>query len=347
MLLGRDGKKPILEVAEYGEEFGFRPDTSIDRVILNFAFNDGGMGDFVNYAAATLWIAKHCPWIEGRVYTPKYLTPLMQDIHADYPQFKCLESETFNDSVTHMTSLRGPGMSQNGVVVGQQLLTVMHAHPMDVGFAYYPGMATPPGEELPILDYESFKLKPQVKEHLGNYCVITTGSTTTSRRVEGRHLNPIIEYIHARGLTPVFIGKEDFVGTGNLDVNFPTDIDYSKGIDLRNKTSVKAAACIMQHARFVLGLDNGLLHLAALMKDSKIIFGYNITSVEHRAPRRSHGRTINISLTDEELKCSGCQSKWQLMFTHHFNKCYYGDTKCIDMLFSGGRFERAIDEMLA
>lgn len=328
-----------------GEAHGFRPNTSIDRMVINFTFNDGGLGDYVNYAAATVWMAKNCPWIKGRVFTPRYLTPLMNDIHQPLG-WEAFAGEDAEEHLEDGTSIMGPSVKINGKNANPQLYTVLGAHPIEVGFAYFAGMKAPVNAELPVLDYPSSRLPPKVKRLLGKYCVITTGSTTSARRVSGRHLNPIIEYVRDRDITPIFVGKEDFVGTGRLDVNFPTDINFAAGLDLRNNTSVKDAACIMQHAEFVLGLDNGLLHLASLMKDSRIIFGYNITSVEHREPKRSHGKTINIHLTDEELVCSGCQSKWRQMLTHRFDKCMYGDVKCVDMLFSGGRFEAAIDEML-
>lgn len=339
------GPRKAMGQIAVGEDHGFRPNTNVYKTVINYALNDGGLGDYCNYTAATTWMAKNAPWVHGRVFAPKYITPLMDDIHRQYG-WQCFPGELeYQHYLEEGTSIIGPGVKQNGYC-SAQLYTVLGAHPVDVGFAYYAGRTTPEGAELPVLDYPSSKLHPKIKKHLGRYCVITTGSTTAARRVVGKHLNPLIEHAKLKGLEVIFIGKEDFVGTGRLDVNFPNDINFGAGIDMRGHTSVKDAACVIQHAEFVLGLDNGLLHLAALMKESRIIFGYNITSVEHRAPRRSHGKTINIHLTDQDLACSGCQSKWRQMLTHSFDKCLYGDVKCVDLLFSGGRFERAIDEML-
>jgi hypothetical protein len=84
------------------------------------------------------------------------------------------------------------------------------------------------------------------------------------------------------------------------------------------------------------------------MKDSRLIFGYNITSVEHRKPRRNWGKTINMAVPKEVLPCSGCQSQWRQLHTHTFDKCFYSDVRCVDYLFTddGMYWKQAIDEIL-
>jgi hypothetical protein len=150
------------------------------------------------------------------------------------------------------------------------------------------------------------------------------------------------------GITPVFLGKSDILLDGNKTTKFKEDIHFHKGLDLREKTTVIEAAAIMQYAECTVGLDMGLLHVAALMKDSKIIFGYNIVLPEHRRPRRDHGRCIDLFITKEELECIACQSVIKKLPTHKFDKCYYGDNKCIDLLFANEseRWKKAIDEIL-
>lgn len=332
-----------------GPALGFREGTTLKRYPVAYVFNDGGMGDYVNYAAATRWIAKNCPWIDGYLFLPNYLVPLMRDIHREFKHWQVWPAERIEQHLIEGISLVGPGLNVNGKSINPQLLTVVHAHPVDVGFSYFAGGApAPEGVEMPILDYARERLLPKVKQIRGPYAVFTTGGTTQTRTLKGRHINPLIEYTKSLGITPVFIGKENHVGDGRNTVKFAGDINFDIGLDLRNATAVKDAAAIMQHAEFTLGLDNGNLHLAALMKDSRVIFGYNITSVAHRVPRRTHGRTINMSVPPEELSCSGCQSKWHQMHTQQFDKCFYGDVKCIDLLFKndGEAWKRAIDEII-
>jgi hypothetical protein len=332
-----------------GEELGFRPNTPLLRYPINFVMNDGGMGDYLNYTSATRWVAQNCPWIDGTLLLPGYLVPLMRDLHSEFSHWRVGPGEEVEKWLIEGASIIGPSIHVNDRNQNPQLLTVIGAHPLDVGYAYFAGMTPPPaGAALPILDYDKQKLLPQVKRIKGPYAVFTTGGTTESRTVKAHHINPVIEYTKSLGITPVFIGKENFVGDGKNTVKFDSGIKYDLGLDMRNQTSVKDAACIMQHAAFTLGLDNGNLHLAAVMKDSKLIFGYNITSVEHRRPRRRHGKTINIAVPVEALPCTGCQSKWRQLHTHTFDKCLYGDVKCVDYLFSdsGKYWKQAIDEII-
>ena len=336
-------KARLFAPQKYGEDIGMRPGSMIHGWTINFVFNMGGMGDFVNYSAATQWVMNNCPWVHGRVVAPRYLTPLMQDIH---PKWKCVPSETFQDVVEKGDAIIGPDIHINGINTSRQFVTVVGAHPVDVGFAYYAGTIPALGD-LPVLDYPKDRLIKAVRE-IGPYVVFPVGNVQASRKVLGQHLNPIIDYVkRVYGFTPVFLGKSDLLGNGKQSTTFDQDVNYHLGLDLRDRTTVKEAAAIMQHAEFTLGLDTGLLHLAALMKNSKIIFGYNITSVAHRAPRRKHGLTVNLTLTEAELKCIGCQSKLKHISGHTFDQCLYKDLKCVDLLFEPKKWFEAIDEIMA
>jgi hypothetical protein len=337
----------LLGLGRFGLKEGLRPDTKLHRWKLNFIFNTGGMGDFVNYAASTYWLSKNCPWLEAKLFAPRYLVPLLKDIHAHNPTWEICASEDFATK-REGSSMIGPDIFINGTNISHQFLSCVGAHPFDVGFAYYAGTTPPPeGAEIPILDYPRNRLHVGVSA-LGKYAVIPTGNVHEARKVTGKHINPIIDYVIAKGLTPVFLGKKDLLGDGKTTTNFPDDVNYHLGLDLRGDTTVKQAACILQHAEFTAGLDCGLLHLAALMKDSKIIFGYNITTVAHREPRRSHGRHINITLHADELACIGCQSKLKQIAVHQFDKCLYGDSLCVDLMFgdNAARWKTAINKIL-
>lgn len=330
---------------QFGPEIGMREGTILTEWPINMCFNQGGMGDFVNYAAATTWLAKNAPWLHGRIFCPRYLVPLMKEIHEPYPIWKVFPSEEFTQHMEEGTPFIGPNIVINGVDQMKQLLNVLGAHPVDVGFAYYAHTTpAPPDGLIPMVDMKRSRLHHKVAK-LGPYVVLPCGNTSPARLVKGSHMNPLIDHIVSRGMTPVFLGKTDLMMDGKKTTEFPDDIHYYKGLDLRDQTSVKEAACIMQHAVATMGVDCGLLHVAALMKDSNVVFGYNITSVEHRKPRRNWGITIDLTLTPEELVCIGCQSKLKQIAVHKFNTCIYGDTKCIDILFDEGakRWRDALD----
>ena len=112
----------------------------------------------------------------------------------------------------------------------------------------------------------------------------------------------------------------------------------------RDKTEIFQAAALIHKAKMIIGHDNGLLHLAGCT-DTPIVFGYNIASPEHREPRRKVGKVFNVVVTPEELVCSFCQSRTNFVIGYNFQQCFYGDLKCIDMLFedNGARWKRQID----
>lgn len=336
------------ELIPVGPENGFRAGSHTEKVVMNYVFNDEGMGGYINYAGVTTWLAKNQPFIHGRIWVEQFLVPLMKDIHAPYKNWIVQPSNEFQRLVEHGTATIGPMLSIGGRPAKREFLTALGTHPFDVGFGYYASTCPAPKDAyLPVLDYSRDKLPPKVKR-AGDYIVFTAGGTTPIRTMKGEHLNPLIKYAKSLGLTPVFLGKRDILANGVATTTYIDSSDYDSGIDLRDQTTVKDAAVIMQHAKATVGLDGGLLHLAALMQDSRIVFGYNITTVEHREPRRLHGKTVNVALSREELACTACQSTWKNMFGHFYDKCFYKDQKCLDLLFANDseKFKRAIDEVL-
>jgi hypothetical protein len=337
-----------LSSAEYGREYGLRPGTRTRRLPIVFGFNQGGMGDFVNYAGATTWVAQNCPWDEIYIMAPRYLNELLKLIHSSFDNVNVIASEEAkaffdqNDGIT----IRCPNLVIKGAMTNQQFLTCLGAHPFDVGFAYYANLTPPPADAmLPMLDLPKESLPAELQNK--RYVVIPVGNQAPARKTTGKHLNPIIDHIKGKGMLPVFLGKADLLDNGKITSTFAGDIYYKRGLDLRDKTSVVEAATIMQHAVCTVGLDSGLLHVAALMKDSKIIFGYNITTVAHREPRRNWGYTINLNVTETDIECAACQSRLRNFPIHQFDQCLYGDTRCIDILFRDDSvlWRDAIDRM--
>jgi hypothetical protein len=359
----------VRKLITVGHELGFHEDTKIHSWVVNFIFSDEGMGGFVNWTGAIVWIARNCPWVVGRVFALKPLMPLIQDVLKEFPEWEVFEVKHGDAYLEAGTMMCGSNYTMGGHKAPRQLLQPLGSHPFDVAFGYFLGTCPAPQDAyLPILDYPSSRLQPKLRRLEGRYVVFPAGGTTFLRTLTGAHLNPLIAHVKAKGLTPVFLGAKDGLAN-NGNATLPDDIDFEGGIDLRSQTSLKEAALIMQHATCTVGIDGGLLHLAALMKDSRVVFGYNITSVGHRVPRRTHGKTINVYLKNrldnpsesEELRCSPCQSKWKHTANHNYSHCYYAkgqlgwdekyperENGCMKLLFenNGERWKRAIDEVL-
>lgn len=345
----RDPSLPVMRQYEPAEEYGpknhWRPGTMIKPAPMHFFLNAGGLGDFICYTSAVLWIAEHIPWIHGRLYCGKYLMPMQELLFGRFPKWEIRDGAKVPLDLSE--AFTGPELVLNGQNVSHQLCNATGSNLVDLGFQYYANMqAAPPEVTYPHLP----KFRPRdvhflVRPYIGRYVVLTPGAVTPARTTTGKHLNGLARWLVSQGLVPVWLGKDNFADEVNS--KFADDIDWSVGIDLRNQTDILQAAAIMEHALCVLGLDNGLLHLASCT-EATVLFAYNIATVEHRRPRRTWGRLFDITVSPEELPCIGCQTHGKLMINHTYHKCYYGDTRCIDLLFEddGWRFRTVIKQIL-
>jgi hypothetical protein len=329
--------------AEVGPEQGYRPGTKVPCFPMNFTLADGGMGDYICWSAGLLWVAENVPFIEGRVFAPAFFIEFVRAAFRPYPQWKVFLAERIQEYYEENSLVLGPGINGH-----QQLLNAVGTHLLDLGFAYFCNMSPPPsvagGYHYPEFTFSERTIPRKLTP--GKYVVFTPGGTTSTRKVPGEYWNPVIDEVLRRGLTPVFLGKSHM--TPEHKAIFPEGTHYEKGHDLRDQTTTLEAAAIMQHAACTLGLDNGLLHLAACVP-SNIIFGYNIAAPSQRRPvRRLPGVLRDITLTKEELSCIHCQTNMKQQNLINFRNCFYGDVKCLSLLFENGseRWIRALSEIL-
>lgn len=188
----------------------------------------------------------------------------------------------------------------------------------------------------PIEDKNYLKLKPTKidvsKFDLPEkYVVVTTGFTAAVREFTPQSVNEVVLYIKSKGYEVVFLGsvKAD-VGAYDKAIigNFNTEIDYSQGLNLVNTTSLLEAGKIIAQAKTIVGVDNGLLHLAGTT-DIPIVAGFTTVKPEHRAPYRNNELGWNFFpvVPPESLACRFCQSNWDFVYNHDFRNCYYKEKK--------------------
>lgn len=335
----------------YPEEVGFRPRTPMFPIKLNFLFMNGGMGDYLTWLRPIQWLCERATWIEGTVICPTYFKEIMDYFLKPFPTWRYADYPAI-DSIPNFKDVpfRGP------VELARESLNATGAHLATCGWVYFTNKEKAP---LGYENYAQFERKflesiefPREAGSLntGKYAVLTTGITTDSRQVPDGAWNPIISHLKSHGLTIVFLGKNE-MQTGNASTvmtRWVEGIDYSTGIDLRDKTSLLEAAAIMHKAAVVVGHDNGLLHLAGCTPDVPIVFGYNIASPEHRRPLRAMGNVFDVVLTKKELTCIHCQSNTNFVIGYNFKQCFYKDLECMKLLFENGgsRWKSQIDEAL-
>ena len=140
--------------------------------------------------------------------------------------------------------------------------------------------------------------------------VFTTDYTAPTRQWPVFQVNALAYKLNDLGFTCVLLGRAKPVATGVEDDPIkPNALDGLKGelfVDLRDKTTLIEALGVMQRSKAVLGVDNGLIHLAHCTS-VPVVVGYTSLLAMHRLPTRPHGRTEYIQAG--EGYCTGCQSK--------------------------------------
>jgi ADP-heptose:LPS heptosyltransferase len=146
----------------------------------------------------------------------------------------------------------------------------------------------------------------------------------------------VTKHLIERGIAPIFLGKHELTETYKASAS---DGVKTKGvIDLREKTSLREAACIMAKARFVLGMDGGLLHLAACSK-VPVVFVFTTVHPDFRVPKRQENSKTTVVVPPESLHCRFCNSgnprtlkAMTYVVGHDFKNCLYKDNLCTKLI---------------
>lgn len=310
----------------------FRPNSKARDKVVNFILHSGGIGDYLCAIPALEYVAEYQPNVYGEVFVVDAMVEIVAHILKKYPRWTVFGREA---------TIPAEKANQPGFMPFLRPVNATGCHLLDLGFIYYANLH-PPHEDFnryPILDLSEIQTEtPAVR-----YAVMTPGATTLNRTMKSKAFNGIKDHLVKLGIVPVFLGKKTI--TDIRAINYEADYDYSGGLDLREQTTLFQAAGIMSKAELVVGLDNGLLHLAACT-DVPILFGYNIASPEHRRPRRASGNIWEIYPDPKELPCTFCQSRMRFLFDHDFANCVYRDNKCLDILNDPKLWTDKIDDLL-
>ena len=193
------------------------------------------------------------------------------------------------------------------------------------------------------------KLDPIDVSHFNlpeKYVVVTTAYTSKTRMWNKKSIDETCDYIISKGYTPVYLGKSFTLAHDDKGIIGNMEADYSKGISLLDQTSLFEAHGIIANAKAVVGLDNGLLHLAC-MSDVPVVYGFTSVLPEHRLPYRHNTKGWQCYPVEvKELRCYGCQSNMNFADPKFsFVNCFYDDYQCIDMLTSD-RFIKELEKIL-
>ena len=293
---------------------------------IDLAFSKGGLGDSI----ARLPVVKHM--LETCTHVQK-IRVFVQDYFVSYAEYVF---SAYSDKVefvgySKMVDLIENDAAKVGMNTDSTHHTTIRSHLTD--HAFHTLLDEQPTD---LNAYNYVQIEEHVKtdwEHLTNYAVITTGFTAAVREWPAKEINKVVHALVAQGILPVFLGKTESVywGSSKTEGYFRDEIQYHMGLNLIDSTSLLEASAIMSKARAVIGLDNGLLHLAAASDDwVPIIAGYTTVRPEHRVPYRRGIKGFGVQVvTPAASPCKFCQSEARFVHEHDFRLCYFDDYECV------------------
>lgn len=298
----------------------------LKEVEVNYVFSMGGLGDYLGYLSCMKWINDTQLHVDPVLYVHNSLLTICK---AVLPRFRVKDIERLPGDEKKLECIMGPHEYPNATGF----------HQVDIGFMYYGCITTQPE----YYNYVQLDFSQAPRANIDQpYAVITPGHTTKNRSWRASAMNAVSKHLKERGILPVYLGASS---VGKRNISFDPDYDFSYGLNLIDQTTMWEAAKIINDSEMIIGLDNGLLHLAGMTK-APIIFGYNIASPEHRRPRRSFGEIIDIYPDKKELPCTFCQSEMRFVKQHNFRWCLYKDDACLDILGRPEEWIKAVDKIL-
>ncbi len=294
----------------------FRAGIDFPTEDFNIIFNQGGLGDLICRLVAVKYLSDTQKHLRLHVYIPDYAIDLAKHLVPNV-EFHCFSRVKENPKLINQEFA--------GRNTDESVHTLLATHLIDQAFHILVDQQV----DIQYKNYLAINPKriPIKKFNLPeNYLVITTGFTANVREMPPTVVNNLADYAALKGYKVVFLGsKQTSTGSGHLiEGHFSEGVDYSKGINLIDKTSLLEAAKIIGGAKAIIGLDNGLIHLAGCT-DTAIVAGFTTVSPEHRAPIRKneYGWNFYPVVPPESLKCRGCQSRWAHVYNHDFRNCWY------------------------
>lgn len=294
-------------------EEGFKPQTKT----VNYVLMNGGVGDHIASLTAIDYISKQYPWIRILLWVPDFLVELAKNV---------LPESVNTRSYTNMKYQYDPSKPTR-TTEWDGLISPMKIHCVDYGFLKL-------CDELPNIEHKNYlqiKTDKIAIKHIlpQRYVVITTGYTAKVREFPAKTVNEIAQYIKAKGYEVIFLGQNQ-TDTGahhKIKGQFDSEIDYTAGLNLIDKTSLIEAASIINNATALVGVDNGLMHLAGVT-ETNIVGGFTTISPSKRWPIRHNQLGWSCYSVVPEVNCKFCQEKTNFLFGHDYRNCLYKDTQC-------------------
>ena len=246
---------------------------------------DGGMGDLVCCLVAVDWNIRHHRHIKFNVWVPDYLFWFARHVLTEGAVIRPFSKakEEFRQDILGMTT----EWCTNH--------TCIRTHPVDYGFHMLADRHVYELNEKNYLQIQADKIDVSNFDLPKDYVVICATGIEPVRTMPIKTANEIIDYVVGKRLTPVFLGKESS-DCGFKDFKIvakPIELNYDKGINLLNKTSLVESAKIIHGSKAFVAMDGGLAHVAGCT-DAEIVCGYTASHFSHVAPIRKGSQSYKF-----------------------------------------------------
>lgn len=300
-----------------------------------FLSDSAGIGDVIGTLPVFKWILDNHPHVTIHYVVPSFIKTVVRKSLPKCDRFNVYDFSETNKIKPNLPIKKFAGCIHTNLATHQtvQAYSILaNTQPLDVNAYSYLSI------DLRGVYINRFNLPEK-------YVVLTCGFTSDTREFKPETVNQVIDYVISRGYIPVFLGREVTAENNplmNIKGQFKSTINYDKGINLINKTDLLETTKIIKESACIVGLDNGLLHLAGTT-DVAIVGSFSSVNPIHRLPYR-HGvmgwNYYPVTLSSSELKCIHCQSNMVFNPNQEFTQCRYNDYKCLDLLNSSKYIEQ-------
>ncbi len=307
---------------------------------LNCLLVNGGIGDTLCYLVAVDYVIKTCPWVNLLVFLPDHMVQFAQNVLP-----KGTSVRGFSKSKKYINNR--PGISSTW----DDRFTPMRMNPTDFGFHSLADTHIYDDNQKSYLKLDLTKINISKFKLPEKYVAVQAYATETVKRLDGKIINQISDYVLSKGYTPVFVGTKEAL-TGIKDIKMTAKesvgVDYSKGIDLTNKTSLTELGKVIGLSKAFIGMDGGIMHVAA-HTDTPIIAGFTLASPEILSPIRDGIKGKNFYSVVPDIGCRFCQHKAIMVLEHDFRDCLIPKQEekyeCVKQL-TFNKFKTEIDKVI-
>lgn len=300
--------------------------TQQKKLKINMLFNNGGIGDVIGALPALNYIFKNHPHVHQNIWVGNFA---IEFVKRSLPKDARIEIKSF-DRIAEFdqnsyTRCIGYGSTHTNFASH----ITRHAYSLIVN-------VEPEIEDMNYLPMDQTGININRLNLPEKFVCLNVGHTAGVREWLPAYITEVAKFIKSKGYTPVFMGKSESPnGAGHIIRGFVNEgVDYSLGLDLRDKTSLCETQVIISKATAIVGLDCGLLHVAGTT-ETAIVGSFTSVKPMHRMPFRHNILGWNyypVFLTKEQLACSGCQSHMAFTPSHRFDTCLYKDKACLTII---------------